>query len=416
MTSLSLDNQLYLDLRYGRVVIDLVPELAPIHVERIKELSREGYYDNLIFHRVVDGFVAQTGDPTGTGFGGTGQLLSAELSPEPFLRGTVGMARGSDLNSGDSQFFICLSDSLALTGLYTLWGKVTAGMEFVDMLARGQPPSSPDKIQKLQVADDTVSPQANTIIGGFGADTFFGGAGDDFFDGGGGLDTIRFSGSRSEYNIQEVGTTVVISDQQGFRDGSDTASSIEVYQFSDGAFQLSDLLSSEDIDRGIYRFLNVETGTHFFSASAVEKNSVINNLALFNFEGAVFKAADPTNTASEPVFRFFNIQTGTHFFTQSVVERDSVLSNNTQFTFEGEAYKGYIEQVEGSIPLYRFFNTQTGTHFYTAAEVEKNNIFNTLPSFNFEGVAYWVDPISSAISSAGIVDLELSSDDFIFVS
>ena len=186
---------------------------------------------------------------------------------------------------------------------------------------------------------------------------------------------------------------MIVSDSQAGREGSDTLSSIENYEFSDGTFQLTDLLGPTDIDRGIYRFFNVDTGTHFLSGSTVERDSVINNLDAFNFEGPTFRAADPTNPAADTVFRFFNTQTGTHFFTQSTVERDNILDTLPQFSFEGEAYKGYTEQVDGSIPLYRFFNTQTGTHFYTAAEAEKDSIIENLPTFNFEGTAYWVDPV-----------------------
>ena len=390
---MSLDNQIYLDLQYGRVVIDLLPNLAPIHVERIKQLSREGFYDGLIFHRVVDEFVAQTGDPTGTGFSGTGQQLDAEFSTESFLRGTVGMARASDVNSGDSQFFICLADANFLNGLYTLWGKVSSGMDYIDMIMRGEPPASPDRVLKLQVAEDIVSPEAISFIGGAEDDSFLGGSGNDIIDGGTGSDTVLFSGLKADYTIQERGNTVVTSDSQSNRDGLDTLSSVENFQFADGIFKLSELLNVTDIDRGIYRFFNVDTGTHFLSGSAVERDSVINNLDGFNFEGLSFRAADPTNPAADSVFRFFNTQTGTHFFTQSIVEKDSILDTLPQFSFENEAYKGYTEQVDGSIPLYRFFNTQTGTHFYTAAEAEKDSITANLPSFNFEGTAYWVDPV-----------------------
>jgi len=205
--------------------------------------------------------------------------------------------------------------------------------------------------------------------------------------------TAVFSGDTSAYTFTEVGNSVVVTDSQSSRDGSDSLNSIETFQFSDGTFQLSDLLDVTDIDRGIYRFFNVDTGTHFLSGSTVERDSVINNLDAFNFEGPTFRAADPTNAAADTVFRFFNTQTGTHFFTQSTAERDNILDTLPQFSFEGEAYKGYTEQVDGSIPLYRFFNTQTGTHFYTAAEAEKDSIIENLPTFNFEGTAYWVDPV-----------------------
>jgi len=149
-----LENQIYLDLKDGRVVIDLRPDVAPQHVERIKELTREGFYDGIIFHRVIDGFMAQTGDPTGTGMSGSGQKLRAEFSKAPFVRGTVGMARAQDPNSGDSQFFICFGDAQFLNGQYTVWGVVSSGMEFVDNIERGEPPASPDKIVKMQVAAD----------------------------------------------------------------------------------------------------------------------------------------------------------------------------------------------------------------------------------------------------------------------
>ena len=234
---------------------------------------------------------------------------------------------------------------------------------------------------------------ADRLEGDEGDDKFVGLEGNDTINGGLGTDVVVFSGEVSTYTITEVGNTVVVSDSQSGRDGSDTLTSIENFQFSDGTFQLSELLNVTDIDRGIYRFFNVDTGTHFLSGSTVERDSVINNLDAFNFEGPTFRAADPTNVAADTVFRFFNTQTGTHFFTQSTVERDNILDTLPQFSFEGEAYKGYTEQVDGSIPLYRFFNTQTGTHFYTAAEAEKDSIIENLPTFNFEGTAYWVDPV-----------------------
>ncbi len=148
------ENTLYLDLKDGRVVIQLRPDLAPKHVARIKELVRQGFYDGLTFHRVISGFMAQGGDPQGTGTGGSGQKIEAEFSAEPFVRGTVGMARSSDPNSGDSQFYICFGDAQFLNGQYTVWGNVTSGMEFVDNIAKGEPPANPDKIIKMQVAAD----------------------------------------------------------------------------------------------------------------------------------------------------------------------------------------------------------------------------------------------------------------------
>ncbi len=148
------ENTIYLDLKDGRVVIELLPNLAPKHVARIKELTRQGFYNGLVFHRVIEGFMAQTGDPTGTGTSGSGQKMAAEFSKEPFIRGVIGMARSSDPNSGDSQFFITTADSRFLDGQYTVWGRVTSGMEFVDRIAKGEPPANPDKIVKMTVAAD----------------------------------------------------------------------------------------------------------------------------------------------------------------------------------------------------------------------------------------------------------------------
>jgi cyclophilin family peptidyl-prolyl cis-trans isomerase len=145
---------LHLYLDSGRVVIQLRPDLAPGHVERIKQLAHDGFYDGIVFHRVIDGFMAQTGDPTGTGMGGSGQKLNAEFTRTPFKRGTVGMARSQNPNSGDSQFFICFADARFLDGQYTVWGEVTEGMELVDGIAQGEPPEDPDKIVRMVVAAD----------------------------------------------------------------------------------------------------------------------------------------------------------------------------------------------------------------------------------------------------------------------
>ena len=148
------ENTLYMDLQYGRVVIQMRPDLAPKHVARIKELVRKGFYDGLIFHRVIEGFMAQGGDPTGTGTGGSGTNITAEFSPAPFVRGIVGMARAQDIDSADSQFFIMFDEVDSLNGNYTVWGQVVSGMEFVDKIHRGEPPDDPDKIIKMQVAAD----------------------------------------------------------------------------------------------------------------------------------------------------------------------------------------------------------------------------------------------------------------------
>ena len=148
------ENTLILETTQGPVTIALKPDLAPNHVKRIKELVREGFYDGLVFHRVIDGFMAQTGCPQGTGTGGSGQKLKAEFTPTKHTRGTVSMARAANPDSGDSQFFICFADSPWLNNQYTAWGEVTSGMENVDKIKRGEPVKNPDKIVKAKIAAD----------------------------------------------------------------------------------------------------------------------------------------------------------------------------------------------------------------------------------------------------------------------
>jgi len=137
----------------GDVVIKLRPDLAPGHVERITTLAKEGFYDDVVFHRVIDGFMAQGGDPTGTGMGGSKLPdIKAEFSRQPHVRGVCSMARSSNPNSANSQFFICFDDATFLDGQYTVWGEVTSGMEHVDALPKGEPPRTPGKIVKATVA------------------------------------------------------------------------------------------------------------------------------------------------------------------------------------------------------------------------------------------------------------------------
>ncbi len=149
------ENTIYLETKHGRVVIRLRPDLAPLHVERIKKLTREGFYNGLKFHRVIEGFMAQTGDPRGNGTGSSSYPdVKAEFNHMPFVRGTVGAARSNDPNSANSQFFIVFADAQFLNKNYTAWGEVVKGMEFVDKIKRGEPPSNPDKIVKMSVAAD----------------------------------------------------------------------------------------------------------------------------------------------------------------------------------------------------------------------------------------------------------------------
>jgi peptidylprolyl isomerase len=154
------ENTVYLELKDGRVVIELRPDIAPKHVQRIKTLVKEGFYDGLAFHRVISGFMAQSGDPNGDGTGGSKYPdLAAEFSSAPFRRGTVGAARlGNNANSANSQFFICFDDAPHLNGSYTVWGQVIEGMELVDRIKKGTSASgrvlNPDKIVKMQLASD----------------------------------------------------------------------------------------------------------------------------------------------------------------------------------------------------------------------------------------------------------------------
>lgn len=159
------ENTLHLELKDGRVVIEMFPDVAPNHVARIKELVRQKYYDGIVWHRVIEGFMAQTGDPTGTGSGGSGQKLKAEFNDLSFDRGAVGMARAGHPDSADSQWFIVFDKAEHLNGQYTVWGKVSEGMEYVDRIKRPENPMSdmvenPDKIITLRVAADADNAQA----------------------------------------------------------------------------------------------------------------------------------------------------------------------------------------------------------------------------------------------------------------
>jgi cyclophilin family peptidyl-prolyl cis-trans isomerase len=155
---LTAENTLVLDLSTGgRVTIAMRPDVAPRHIERIRTLVREHFYDGTIFHRVIDGFMAQGGDPTGTGNGGSKlPNLKAEFNDLPHVRGAVAMARATENDSANSQFYICLAPALKLDRSYTVWGRVTTGMEFVDAIKKGEPPANPSKIVRASIGSDNV--------------------------------------------------------------------------------------------------------------------------------------------------------------------------------------------------------------------------------------------------------------------
>ena len=152
-TAANAAKSLILNTTQGQIEIELLPDVAPNHVARITELAGEGFYDGIIFHRVISGFMAQTGDPTGTGMGGSGQKLKAEFTDYQYREGTVGMARAMNPDSGDSQFFICFDGCGHLTGQYTVWGQVSRGMDVVHKLAVGEPPADPDSITSAELAE-----------------------------------------------------------------------------------------------------------------------------------------------------------------------------------------------------------------------------------------------------------------------
>ena len=150
------ENTILMETSKGNVTIELRPDLAPGHCDRVRELAREGFYDGIIFHRVIDGFMAQVGCPNGTGMGGSDKPnLQAEFNAEPHVRGICSMARTNQPNSANSQFFICFDDAGFLDNHYTVSGQVTEGMDVIDQLAKGEPPRAPDSIVSMKVAADS---------------------------------------------------------------------------------------------------------------------------------------------------------------------------------------------------------------------------------------------------------------------
>lgn len=275
------EEMLVLELAGGTVYFRLRPDLAPLTVARITDLADQGFYNGLFFQRVVNNFVAQGGDPTGTGSGGSGQNIPAEFTQTPFVRGTVGMARSNDINSADSQFFISYAanaQTSALTGNYTVWAQVVFGMDAVDQLVRvqqtpGQAPVLPESNRMLSVSTEMVHLIANpasdprspldvsddlvlgtsgadsllgydgndSLSGGEGNDTLTGGLGSDILDGEDGTDVARLPGSSSDYVFARLGTTVYLVDKVAPEQGFETVKNVETLQFDNGSVTVSNL-------------------------------------------------------------------------------------------------------------------------------------------------------------------------------
>ena len=233
----------------------------------------------------------------------------------------------------------------------------------------------------------------DSIIGDTQSNKIEGSSGDDTINGGAGTDTVSFAGLISEYTAVESGYSIIVTDTNASRDGIDTITSIEAFEFGGTSAFLSDLLNPTDFDNGVYRFFNLATGTHFYSASSFERNHVINNHDSYNYEGASFKSAEAENSDTAGVHRFFNTQSGTHFFTQSELEKENVIATLPHYTYENIEYQAYTSQVDDSIALYRFFNTVIGSHFFTPSEAERDSVIENLPVYNYEGIAYYVDAI-----------------------
>ena len=228
------------------------------------------------------------------------------------------------------------------------------------------------------------------LTGSDANDTVGGTTADETIVGGAGTDTLTLLGARSNYTVSEGVGTVAISDGGLGLDGTDTVSQVEHYQFTDGTYQLSQLLGVSDVAEGVYRFYNPSTGAHFYTGSTTERDTVINTIDAFNYDGPTFASAPSTDAETSAVYRFYNAQTGAHFFTNSEEERDRTIAELPAYGYEGVAYYAYANQGTSTQALYRFYNTETGTHFYTPSEAERDTVIETLPHYTYEGQAFWV--------------------------
>lgn len=204
----------------------------------------------------------------------------------------------------------------------------------------------------------------------------------------GGISQVNFLARFSQASVQATGSTMAVQLANG---ESYIFENHDLLQFTDRTISIAEVAAQQDPD-AVFRFYNTTTGTHFYTGSAAEADSVVRNLELFNFEGVAFDKNSVVGGDSLDVFRFYNKTTGTHFYTGSVTEKNSVIANLPNFNYEGVAYQAHSTESSGTTELYRFYNTQTGTHFYTASEAEMQNVKTTLSGvYNYEGVAYYVD-------------------------
>lgn len=232
------------------------------------------------------------------------------------------------------------------------------------------------------------------LFGLGGNDTFEVGTGIDTADGGEGDDTTIFSGARSDYDVSISDTEVVVTLTSSNGETKATLTNMEFLQFSD---QTVDLRTT-DTGNGanattyeLYRFFNSDTGSHFYTASTAERDSIIQNLPNFQYEGNSFGSNATADNGGSAVYRFYNTETGAHFYTASEEERQNILNTVPKYQEEGISYYSYLEKSDSNTELYRFYNTNTGTHFFTTDASERDNVINTLPQFQYEGVAYYVD-------------------------
>lgn len=380
----------------GDVLVRLRPDIAPLHVARITELADAGFYDGLTFHRVLaaatDGIgVAQGGDPLGNGTGGSGQTILAEISAVNQTRGTVAMARSTDFNSADSQFYFNTADNTALNQLYTIWGETIAGLPVIDAFATGTPPSPVPVINSfdvLSVTDVIGTTGADTLSGDAGGQLFISSTGDDNLNGAGGHDWAVFGGSQSNFTVTRTATGFSVTDNLG-SEGTNTLSSIEVIKFDDTITEYAARDAASEL--AILRLYNTDTGRHLMTSNAIERDVLVGQNSGWTEETSVIGAAQATADNTTDLFRFYKSETNSHFYTTSTLERAFVEQNLPAYTYDGISFKVFTETADGLNAVYRLFNTLDNTHFYTGSLDEVNALAVVAPYMLNEGIVFYGD-------------------------